>query len=194
MELTESTIADHAQEYATVEPLYAVEQQHIDMLPQTFASSDYGRRDVQWVVRWYFRRYLGQYPDQKRREREEAFRTNEFEDVLDTLGAVATGTATRAETLQLLTNLAGVDGSLASAFLQFTAPQRYVTADERTWRVLKAAGELESSYPETCSIEAYATFDTACQRVCERTGTDAWSLYRALWRGWKHEYGTVEQA
>ncbi|MFC7020189.1 MULTISPECIES: hypothetical protein [Haloarcula] len=189
MELTESVVRDRAREYAEVEPLYDVEQQHVDILPETFAGGEFGRRDVQWVVRWYFRRYLGAYPDRDRREVEAAFRDNDFGVVLETLEAVATDAEESDEALALLTDLTGVDVPVASAFLQFVAPERYVTVDERTWRVLRAAGELDDPYPDPPGIAAYRTFDSACLRVGDRTGVDAWTLYRALWRLWAAEFG-----
>jgi hypothetical protein len=188
MHLTGSVIRTRAQEYAETEPLYDVEQQHVDMLPGTFAEGEYGRRDVQWVVRWYVRRYLGSYPDRERREIEEAFTDNDFEVVLDTLGEATTEMAKPLEALTLLTDLKGVDTSVASAFLQFGAPERYVAIDERTWRVLRAAGELDEPYPDPPIVEAYRTFDEACRRVLDRTGVDAWTLYRALWRLWAAEF------
>lgn len=188
MDLTESVIRDRAREYAELEPLYDVEQQHIDILPTTFTEDECGRRDVQWVVQWYFRRYLGSYPDQERREVEDAFRDNDFEVVLDTLGAIAADVDETAEALTLLTDLEGVDTSIASAFLQFIDPERYVAVDERTWRVLRAAGELDEPYPDPPRIEEYLTFDEACRRVMDRTGVDAWTLYRALWRLWTAEF------
>lgn len=189
MDLTEATIADRAEEYTETEPLYDVEQQHVEILPNTFAGSDYGRRDVQWVVQWYFRRYLGSYPDQERRETESAVRDNDFEAVLDTLGAVAQGSDDPAEALTVLTDLNGVDVPIASAFLQFVDPERYVALDERTWDVLQEAGELDSPYPDSPSVETYATFDETCRAVMDRTGVDAWTLYRALWRLWAGEHG-----
>lgn len=189
MELTESVVRDRAREYAETEPLYDVEQQHVEILPDTFAGDDYGRRDVQWVVRWYFRRYLGSYPDRERRGIEDAFRDNDFGEVLETLGTVATDTEGPEAALTRLTELAGVDVPVAAAFLQFLDPERYVAIDERTWRVLRAAGELDDPYPDPPTVADYQTFDEACQQVMNRTGVDAWTLYRALWRLWATEFG-----
>ena len=195
MSLTESTIRDRAREYAESEPLYDVERQHVETVPKTFAGDEYGRRDAQWIVRWYFRRYLGGYPARERREREEAFRDNEFGDVMDAVGAavdaVGTGaTATDdppdadavAEALDALTALDGVDVAVASGFLQFLAPSRFVAIDPRTWRALVAAGELDDPYPGPPSAADYRRFDDACRAVMARAGVDAWTLYRALWR------------
>ncbi|CDK38687.1 hypothetical protein [Halorubrum sp. AJ67] len=214
MDLRESTLRDRAREYAAAEPLYDVECQHVETVPKTFAGDEYGRRDAQWIVRWYFRRYLGEFPDRERREREEAFRDNAFDDVVDALDAAVnaldvadaldaadvldTAGAVESEpadsgadrdadsdvdvALDALTDLDGVDVAVASGFLQFLAPSRFVAVDRRTWAVLAAAGELDGDYPEPPSTVDYRRFDDACRTVMERTGVDAWTLYRALWR------------
>ncbi|WP_123621820.1 hypothetical protein [Halorubrum sp. CSM-61] len=196
MDLSESRIRDSARAYAEAEPLYDVERQHVETVPKTFAGDEYGRRDAQWIVRWYFRRYLGDYPDRERREREEAFRDNDFDDVVDAIGtaadAVGAGTDESEEpdrdppdvdaAVDALTALDGVDVAVASGFLQFLAPTRFVAIDRRTWAVLVAAGELDGEYPDPPSVADYRRFDEACRVVTERAGVDAWTLYRALWR------------
>jgi hypothetical protein len=47
---------------------------------------------------------------------------------------------------------------------------------------LAAAGELDGPYPDPPSAADYRRFDDACRAVTDRTGVDAWTLYRALWR------------
>lgn len=181
MELTRSQIEEKAREYEREEPLYAVEAEHVEMLPGTFRGDEYGWRDLEWVVQWYFRRYLGAYPDQKRRQTEEAFHDNSFEDVSEALG-VATSGAETAEKLRGLTALYGVDVPVGSAFLQFLYPERYVVVDGRVWGVLCEAGELAKPYPDPPTIEDYLSFDGACRTLLDRFEVDAWTLYRALWR------------
>ncbi|QWC18265.1 hypothetical protein [Halorubrum sp. 2020YC2] len=194
MDLSESTVRDRARAYAESEPLYDVERQHVETVPQTFAGDEYGRRDAQWIVRWYFRRYLGEYPDRERREREESFRDNGFDDVIAAIEAaveaVGAGESEGADAeeadvtaaLDALTALDGVDVAVASGFCQFLAPSRFVAIDRRTWTVLVAAGELDGDYPDPPSPADYRRFDDACRTVTDRTGVDAWTLYRALWR------------
>ncbi|MUW15512.1 hypothetical protein GJ633_13395 [Halorubrum sp. CBA1125] len=192
MELTEGSIRERAREYAANEPLYDVERQHVATLPETLAGGEYGRRDVQWVVRWYFRRYLGDYPDRERREAEDAFADNDFGEVLDVLGTVASEVTGEEESpvtgedldaaLATLTDLDGVDVPVATAFLQFLDPERFVAMDPRTWDALAATGALDGPYPESPSPEVYRRFDRACRSVMDRTAVDAWTLYRALWR------------
>jgi len=192
MDLSESTVRERARAYAAAEPLYDVERQHVETVPKTFAGDEYGRRDAQWIVRWYFRRYLGEYPDRERREREEAFRDNEFDDVIDALddavdavGVKNDDSANVAGALDALTALDGVDVAVASGFLQFLAPSRFVAIDRRTWAVLAAAGEPDAPYPDPPSTDDYRRFDEACRAVMDRTGVDAWTLYRALWRSFE---------
>ncbi|GAA0716661.1 hypothetical protein J2744_000743 [Halorubrum trapanicum] len=192
MDLSESTLRDRAREYAAAEPLYDVERQHVETVPKTFAGEEYGRRDAQWIVRWYFRRYLGEYPDRERREREEAFRDNEFDDVIDAIEAAADAVGVKNAdppdvdaALDALTALDGVDVAVASGFCQFLAPSRFVAIDRRTWAVLVAAGELDGDYPDPPSTADYRRFDDACRAVTDRTGVDAWTLYRALWRSFE---------
>ena len=192
MDLSESTVRDRARAYAEAEPLYDVERQHVETVPKTFAGEEYGRRDAQWIVRWYFRRYLGEYPDRERREREDAFRDNEFDDVIDAIDAAVDAVGVKNDdspdadaALDALTALDGVDVAVASGFLQFLAPSRFVAVDRRTWAVLAAVGELDDPYPDPPSSADYRRFDDACRAVMDRTGVDAWTLYRALWRSFE---------
>jgi len=188
MELTSPLIEKKAAEYRETEPLYAVEQEHVDMLHGTFAGGEFGWRDVEWVVQWYFRRYLGAYPDRRRREIEDSVRDNGFDDVIAALTDVAGGGGT-AGLLDRLTSLEGVDVPVASAFLLFMFPERYVVVDERVWRVLREAGELDGPYPDPPGVEEYLAYDGVCGDLRDRFGVDAWTLYRALWRVWKDEFG-----
>ncbi|MFB6233706.1 MAG: hypothetical protein ABEH61_05550 [Haloarculaceae archaeon] len=181
MELSQSLVATKAGEYETQEPLYAVEQEQIDLFGATIRDGEYGWRDVEWVVQWYYRRYLGGYPDEQRRDSEAAFRQNDFEDVLDTLSATLESDGPGAK-LRRLRTLDGVDVPVGSAFLLFMYPSRYVVVGERGWGVLREAGELSAPYPDTPSVETYLIYQDVCGELLERFGVDAWTLYRALWR------------
>jgi hypothetical protein len=86
------------------------------------------------------------------------------------------------DALDALTALGGIDIAVASGFFQFLGPARFVAIDPRTWRVLVAAGEFDDPYPEPPSVGDYRRFDDVCRAVMARTGVDAWTLYRALWR------------
>ena len=151
------------------------------MLPGAFAGGEYGWRDAEWVVQWYFRRHLGAYPDARRRAAEAAFRENDFEEVRDALATIG-GASETAARLDRLTALVGVDVSVASAFLTFAFPERYVVLGEREWRVLREAGELERPYPGSPTVDDYREYDAVCGDLVDRFDVDPWTLYRALWR------------
>lgn len=179
--ITRSNLVEEAREYAAEEPLFAVEDEHVEILPETFSGRSFGWRDAEWVVQWYYRRHLGAYPDADRRKREADFGENDFEDVLDTLPAVIEMSDTE-DRLDALTLLHGVDVPVASAFLQFMIPDRYVVLGEREWRALRSVVDLDGPYPATPSTADYVRFDAGCRRLREQFDVDSWTLYRALWR------------
>jgi hypothetical protein len=181
MELTRSIVTTKASEYRETQPLAAVEEQHVEILPEMLAEGEFGWRDVEWVVQWYFRRHLGAYPGRERRETEGAFDDNTYEDVLNALSGVTAASGADGKLRELRT-LDGVDVSVGSAFLQFMSPGEYVVASESEWSVLQAAGELPEEYPERLSIEGYVTYHDACSGLTDRFDVDAYTLYRALWQ------------
>ena len=181
MELTPSLIEETATAYRTEEALYAVESDHLEILPKTFESGEYGRRDVQWPIRWYYRRHLGAFPDEKRRESESRFRDNEFDTVTERIEEARTAESST-EAVDSLTELSAVDVGVASAFLFYIDPSRYVAVGAREWHTLREAGELDGPYPGELSPADYERYLGACRRVTDRVGCDLWTLYRALWR------------
>jgi hypothetical protein len=181
MELTRSVVEENASEYEAVQPLAAREQDHLETFPEAFESGDYGWKDAEWVVRWYFRRYLGAYPDDQRREIEDAFADNDFEDVRDAIAAARDADDVEAK-VRRLTTLSGVDVAVASAFLLFLDPTAYVVVDDRAWDALRAAGELDEPYPESLSPAAYRRYLSTCRSLADRFDCSLLELYRALWR------------
>lgn len=180
MELTADLVADRAGEYPAVQPLWAVEDEHLDLLPRAFAADDYGWRDAEWVIQWYFRRFLGGYPDPDRRDVEGTYGENDFGTVRAAIAdAVAADDAV--DGLAALTALRGVDVPVASAFLQFVDPERYLVVGPRTWSVLVDAGELADPYPDPPSAAEYESYLSTCRAVAERCDCSLQELYRALW-------------
>lgn len=62
MDLTGPLLRAEAEAYRMDEPLYPVECEQIEMLPDAFEAGTFGRRDAEWVVQWYYQRFLGAYP------------------------------------------------------------------------------------------------------------------------------------
>lgn len=181
MELTRSLVEAKAEEYAEEEPLYAVEAEQIETLPTAFDSGEFGWRDAAWVVRWYYRRYLGAFPDDRRRAAEDAFGENDFETIRAAIDDVLVAEDTGAK-LDRITDLSGVDVPIGSAFLQFLDPDAYLVVGDREWAVLRAAGELSEPYPDPPAPAEYETYLGAARALADRYECDLWTLYRALWR------------
>ena len=188
MELARSVVDEKAAEYREREPLYPLEREQVETLPTAFETGEYGRRDAEWVVRWYYRRHLGAVPDAERRAAEDAFARNEFETVRTVVADVLEASKVEPR-IERLTDLEGVDVPVASAFLFFLEPERYVVVGERTWRALRDAGELSAPYPEPPSIADYERYLERCRALCERFECDPWTLYWALWRCFTDECG-----
>ena len=180
MELTPERIERAADAYEDVQALAAVEAEHAEILPGMFESGDFGWRDAEWVVQWYFRRFLGAYPDAERRAIEDAFGDNTYEAVLSAIqGAIDAEDAATA--LDRLTALDGVDVGVGSAFLQFIDPERYVVCSEREWATLRSAGELEGAYPDPPSTADYEGYLETCRSIADRCHCSLVTLYRGLW-------------
>lgn len=181
MELTPATVAAKADEYRDEEPLYPVEQEQIEGLPDAFASGEFGWRDAEWVVRWYYRRHLGGISHEERRAAEKRFGRNEFETVERVIDDV-TALSDTAERVSRLTTLEGVDVPVASAYLLFVDPASYIVVGEREVDVLDTADRLPDAYSTYASIDGYETYLETCRSVADDAECDMWTLYRALWR------------
>lgn len=180
MELTADLVAETCSDYPDHQPLSTVEAEHLELLPETFASGDYGWRDAEWVVQWYYRRLLGGYSNAARRAAEASYDENTYEDVHVAI-AGAVEAETTADKLESLTALSGVDVPVASAFLQFLAPDRYVVVSKREWGVLHRSGELDEAYPDPPAVPDYERYIETVQSVASRCDCSLQDLYRALW-------------
>jgi len=180
MNLTADVVAEHTRTYPEVQPFSMVEDEHRELLPKMFEGGDYGWRDAEWVVQWYGRRFLGGFPNRDRRALEDAYDDNDYDDVHDAISA-AVDADSAAGMLSHLTELAGVDVPIGSAFCQFIDPERYVVIDEHQWTGLHEAGELKSEYPDPPTVADYERYLDVYRSVAERCDCSMWDLYRALW-------------
>ena len=175
MDLSPETVARLAAEYPDLQPLAAVESEHLEVLPATFASGDYGWRDAEWVVQWYFRRFLGAYPDADRRASEAAFGENGYEDVHAAISGAHEAESTTAK-LDRLDELTGVDVSVASAFLQFLEPAAYVVMSPVEWEVLRDAGAIEDPYPDEPTADDYRRYLESCVTIADGSASDGFDV------------------
>jgi hypothetical protein len=187
MELSRALVESKADEYAAEEPLYAVEAEAVETLPHALATGNFGWRDAEWVVQWYYRRYLGAFPNDRRRDREDAYGENGYEAVRDALSAAGEAD-TATEGIDHLTALSGVDVPVASAFLMFLDPETNIVVGDREWTMLQGAGELDGGPPDPVTTADYGTYLSVCRGLGDRFDCSMWTLYRALWRRWKDEH------
>lgn len=191
MDLTQAAFDRYLEEYRESEPLYTVEQQSIETTPDAFRNDDFGPRDAEWIVRWYFRRYLGAYPHRDRRNAEEAFAETDFRTmrttILDAVDAVEIGDT--ASAIEYLTSLPAVDTEIATAFLQFMSPDDYLVVGDREWTVVAAVTDLPDSYPDKVDAAAYAEYLDAVRSLAGRYDSSLWECYMAIWRCWIDRFG-----
>jgi len=158
----EERAAEHVETYRESAPFYPVEEEAIGSLADAFRAGEYGKRDVEWVVRWYFRRRVGDVDHGGRREVEEAVADADRRelrghlwDAIDALdgtgnGAIEGGDENDGDgagdddgtvpahhrALAALTELPGVDVAVGSALLWFLAPDQYMVVGDREWEVV----------------------------------------------------------
>jgi hypothetical protein len=181
MTIDRQLVLEKSEEYERREPLYLVERDRLDTMPEAFADGDFVWKDVEWVVRWYYRRDLGRSSHEARAAAENQFRENDWETVQDALASAVETTDARTA-VQQLRELSGVTVPVASAILQYVAPERYVVVDDRTWSVLHDAGELDEPYPDPPSVGAYLAYLERCRTTANDLEVGLQTLYRALWR------------
>lgn len=197
----EARADEHVEAYRETAPFYPVEAEAIESLGDAFRAGDYGRRDVEWVVRWYFRRRVGASDHAERRAVEEAVEGTEprelrgaLWDAIDALDAADSGSdADAAEpahrrALDALTGIPGVDVAVASALLWFLEPDRFPVVGDREWRVVAALTDLDEGYPDPMTPDAYDRYRDAARTLSERLDVDGWRLYMVLQRVYAEEF------
>jgi hypothetical protein len=184
---------EHVETYRETAPFYPVEAEAIESLGDAFRAGDYGRRDVEWVVRWYFRRRAGAVDHAERRAVEEAVADAEpgvlrgaLWDAIDALDEGESGggesASGRRRAVAALTDLPGVDVAVASAFLWFLDPDRHPVAGDREWRVVAALTDLDPAYPDPMTAAAYDRYADAALTLADRLDVDGWRLYMVVQR------------
>ncbi|MDH5020431.1 hypothetical protein [Halobacterium rubrum] len=187
--MDDETVERYRSTYRDEEPLYAVEREAVETLPDAFREGDYGPRDAEWVVQWYFRRFLGAYPGAQRRRIEGEFEAADPADVRAAIAAACDAPDYEAA-LSALLDLSGVDVGVGSAFLLFVDPDRYQVVGEREWRVVADLTDLDSESPDSLDVDDYGRFlDAARDLAARHDGLTQWDLYTVLWRRWKDKYG-----
>ncbi|WP_144798717.1 hypothetical protein [Halorubrum depositum] len=202
----EARAEEHVETYRETAPFHPVEAESIETLPEAFRTGDYGRRDVEWVVRWYFRRRVDAIDHDERRAVEEAVEDADSRelrgamwDAVDALdeGADSDGEGDRDgdspmpahhRALDALTDLPGVDVAVASALLWFLDPDRFLVVGDREWRVVATLTDLDSGYPDPMTLGAYDRYLDAVRTLSDRLDVDGWHLYMVIQRVYAEEF------
>lgn len=191
----EDRIADHVEAYRESAPFHPVEAEAIESLPAAFRAGEYGKRDVEWVVRWYFRRAVTDIDHEERRAVEAAVSDADPRELRgamwDAIDALDDGTGSRPHrrAIDALTRVPGVDVGVASALLWFLAPDEQFVVGEREWAVVAALTDdspsgdaLDRPYPDPMTVDAYDRYLDAVRWLAERLDVDHWHLYMAIRR------------
>lgn len=185
---------EHVETYRETAPFHPVEAEAIGSLGDAFRAGDYGRRDVEWVVRWYFRRRVDGIDHAERRAVEEAVEDAEPRelrgalwdaiDALDEGDSEGEGASTPAHhrALDALADLPGVDVAAATALLWFLDPDRFLVVGDREWRVVAALTDLDAGYPDPMTAEAYDRYLDVVRALADRLDVDHWHLYMVIQR------------
>lgn len=192
----EGCVDEHIETYRESAPFYPVEAEAIGSLSDAFRAGEYGNRDVEWVVRWYFRRAVTDIDHAERRAVEDAVADTEprqvrgaMWDAIDALNEAddANDGQPHHRALGALSQIPGVDIGVASALLWFLAPAEFFVVGEREWTVVAALTaeahsepRLDDSYPEPMTVGAYDQYLGAVRWLADRLGVDQWRLYMTL--------------
>lgn len=189
----EDRITEHVETYRESAPFYPVEAEAIGSLSDAFRAGEYGNRDVEWVVRWYFRRAVTDIDHEERRAVEAAVSDVEPEalrgamwDAIDALDDEISDPPHHGA-LDALTGIPGVDIEIAAALLWFLNPDEYFVVGEREWAVVAAVtdgahleADLDDTYPESMTVDAYDRYLDVVRQIAERLDIDHWRLYMVI--------------
>lgn len=207
-----------AEAYRDSAPFYPVEEEAIGSLSKAFREGEYGKRDVEWVVRWYFRRRVEAIDQPERRAIESAVADADRKelrgrlwDAIDALDGVDQGEKVDQEdevdqggeadevneaadspphyrALDALTRIPGVDVAVGSAFLWFLEPDRHFVLGDREWEVVVALGDLEGPYPDAPTVDDYDRYLDAVRAVASDLDVDHWRLYQTVQQMYAEEF------
>jgi len=180
-ELTRPVVERLCAEYERQEPFFTIEHERLETMPTAIREGSYGWKDVEWMVRWYYRRHLSSRYNARRKQVEEGFRSNEWDEVRDTLQAVV-GLDDPVKRNARLATLEGIDVPVATGIQYFITPDEDMVMGEIEWSALEANDHIDQAYPPSPTSTTYARYLTACSHLCDDIGISFIQLQRALWR------------
>lgn len=179
--LTRTVVEELNRDYERTEAFYLVEQERLETMPEAVREGTLSWKDVEWLVRWYYRRFLTSTYNARARDVERAYRSNEWATIRATLESVI-DIDDPAERVAQVRTLDGIDIPVASGMLYFIDPTRDIVMGEREWHALEVAGELDEAYPRRVRPSDYCTYLEVCTTVTDRLNITFIELQRSLWR------------
>lgn len=167
-----------AREYERCELFATDESTSLETFPDAAQAGTLRWRDIEWMVRWYYRRHGSSRYNQRRRAVETAFTGNDWPDIEAALES-AQSIDDPAERVRALTELDGIDTGVATAILYFITPQRDIVMGEPEWTGLRS---LSIPYPGEPTPADYRSFRRHAIDLATATDTDLVTVQRALWR------------
>lgn len=189
----EARVPEYVEAYRETAPFYPVEKEAIESLPAAFRAGEYGNRDVEWVVRWYFRRGVTDIDHEERRAVEAAIADTEprelrgaMRDAIDALDEKRSDRPHNCA-IDAITRIPRVDVAVASALLWFLVPDECFVVGEREWAVVASLTDgthlqpdLNDQYPDPMTVSAYDRYLDAVCGLADRLAVDHWHLYMTI--------------
>ncbi len=179
--LTRTVVEELNRDYERTEAFYLVEQERLETMPEAVREGTLSWKDVEWLVRWYYRRFLTSTYNARARDAERAYRSNEWATIRATLESVI-DIDDPAERVAQVHTLDGIDIPVASGMLYFIDPTRDIVMGGREWHALEGVGEINEAYPKKVRPSDYCTYLEVCTTVADRLNITFIELQRSLWR------------
>lgn len=176
---TTAELRSLASTYEQHMPFAGVESAMFETIGAAISSDALRWRDVEWMVRWYYRRHLSSRYNEARQSAEDAFRTNDWPEVSERVERAAHRSGP-VERINVLTPLAGVDVGIASAILYFSRPDRDIVLGEPEWAALARWETIDEAFPEALTASSYGILHSAVLEISQTRSVDLITLQRAL--------------
>ena len=180
-DLDEQTIRRLAHEYERTAAFATVETAALETFPTAARVGDLRWRDIEWLVRWYYRRHLSSRYNREASRAESAFGENQWPTVKETIER-AIELETAKDRVDALVQLTGIGAGIASGILYFTSPTRDIVMGEPEWSTLRTFRIIDTVWPDTRSAQMYHDYRDRCFELAETSSVDLTELQRALFQ------------
>lgn len=176
---TAEELRANAAAYEQRMPLASVEETMLETTGDAVAAGELRWRDVEWMVRWYYRRHLSSRYNDPREKAEAAFRNNEWPAVEHAIEQAISLDAP-GERIAALAQLDGIDVGIASSILYFTGPDRDIVLGEPEWATLERWGVIDGGLSADVTPSSYRRFRDVSTDIARTRQIDLVTLQRAL--------------